>query len=90
MNQTLNAVLMGAVAMASFVASLFFLRFWRQTRDRFFLLFSIAFAFDAVFRFALGLIQPPSEAEPLFYLARLLTFALIIAAIVDKNSPNRS
>ena len=43
MSELLNAVLMGAVAMASFVAMLFFLRFWRQTRDSLFLLFAIAF-----------------------------------------------
>jgi hypothetical protein len=90
MNQTLNAVLMGAVAMASFVVAMFFLRFWRQTKDRFFLLFSIAFAVDAISRFVLGLVQPPSEAEPVFYLARLLTFSLIIAAIVDKNRARRT
>jgi hypothetical protein len=33
MRNDLTAVLMGAVAMASFVAMLFFLRFWRQTSD---------------------------------------------------------
>jgi hypothetical protein len=27
------------------------------------------------------------EAEPLFYLARLVTFALIIVAIIQKNRP---
>jgi hypothetical protein len=90
MNQALNAALMGAVAMASFVVAMFFLRFWRQTKDRFFLLFSIAFAVDAISRFVLGLVQPPSETEPIFYLARLLTFSLIIAAIVDKNRPRRT
>lgn len=89
MSQTLSSALTGAIAMASFVAALFFLRFWRQTRDRFFLLFAIAFAFDAIARFALALAQPSSENEPLFYLARLLTFGLIIAAIVDKNRPRR-
>ena len=90
MNPPLNSVLLGAVAMASFVAALFFLRFWQQTKDRFFLLFAIAFAFDAITRFVLGTVQPSSEAEPLFYLARLLTFVLIIAAIADKNRPRRS
>jgi hypothetical protein len=29
------------------------------------------------------------DAEPLFHLARLPTFALIIAAIVQKNRPGR-
>jgi uncharacterized membrane protein HdeD (DUF308 family) len=85
MSNSLTAVLMGAVAMASFVAMLFFLRFWRQTRDTFFLLFALAFGVDAVTRFVLGLMHISQEAEPLFYLARLLTFALIIAAIVQKN-----
>jgi uncharacterized membrane protein HdeD (DUF308 family) len=89
MSSSLTAVLMGAVAMASFVAMLFFLRFWRQTRDAFFLLFALAFGVDAVTRFVLGLMHISQEAEPLFYLARLLTFALIIAAIVQKNRPGK-
>ncbi len=39
MSQAAISVAMGAVAMASLVAALFFLRFWRQTHDTFFLLF---------------------------------------------------
>ncbi len=89
MSNNLNAVLMGAVAMASFVAMLFFLRFWRQTHDSFFLLFALAFGVDAATRFLLGLMHLSQEAEPLFYVARLLTFALIIAAIIQKNRPGR-
>ncbi len=85
----LNSVLMGAVAMASFVATMFFLRFWRQTRDTLFLLFAIAFGVDAVTRFVLGLIHPTSEAEPLFFMARLATFALIAVGIVLKNRPGK-
>jgi uncharacterized membrane protein HdeD (DUF308 family) len=89
MTDQVAAVLMGAVAMASFVATLFFLRFWRQTRDGFFLLFAVAFGLDAVTRLLLGLSQVSDEAEPLFYLARLVTFALIIVAIIQKNRPGR-
>jgi hypothetical protein len=37
----------------------------------------------------LGLLHVTQEAEPVFYLARLLTFALIIAAIVQKNWPRK-
>jgi hypothetical protein len=37
----MNAALLGAIAMASLVAALFFLRFWRDTKDRLFLFFSI-------------------------------------------------
>ena len=84
-----SSVLMGAVAMASFVATVFFLRFWRQTRDVLFLLFAIAFGVDAVTRFMLGLIRPADEAEPLFYTARFITFMLIVVGIVLKNRPGR-
>jgi uncharacterized membrane protein HdeD (DUF308 family) len=89
MTDIISPVLMGAVAMASFVAALFFLRFWRQTRDAFFVLFAIAFGLDALSRLALGMSHPSDEAEPFFYLARLVTFGLIILAIVQKNRPNR-
>jgi hypothetical protein len=89
MTSTVNAVLTGAVAMASFVAMLFFLRFWRQTRDNFFLFFSVAFGLDSASRFGLGITSPSDETEPLFYLARLAMFGLIIAAIIQKNRPSK-
>ena len=81
----MNSVIIGAVAMASSIAALFFLRFWRQTRDTLFLLFSLAFAVDALTRLALGLGNISDEQEPLVYIARLVTFALIIIAIINKN-----
>lgn len=82
-----NSVLMGAVAMASLVAALFFLRYWSQTRDNLFLLFSLAFCVDGVTRFILGLSYLSNEAEPYFYLARLITFGLIIFGVLQKNRP---
>jgi uncharacterized membrane protein HdeD (DUF308 family) len=89
MNDPVDSVLLGAVAMASFLAALFFLRFWRQTHDAFFLFFAIAFGVDSIGRFALGLTQAWKEQEPFYYLMRLLTFCLIICAIILKNRPNR-
>jgi hypothetical protein len=85
----ISSVLMGAVAMASFVAMLFFLRFWRQTRDRLFLSFAVAFGIDAATRLVLGCAEVTAEAEPLFYLARLVTFGSIIIAIIQKNRPSK-
>jgi uncharacterized membrane protein HdeD (DUF308 family) len=87
MGADLYPMLMGAVAMASLVATLFFLRFWSHTRDPLFLFFAAAFAFDAVTRVALALSHPGDELEPFYYLARLVTFGLIIAAIIQKNRP---
>jgi hypothetical protein len=81
----MNTMLLGANAMAALVASLFFLRFWRDTQDRFFLFFSVAFFIDAINRVALALSNFSEETEPFFYLVRLLSFILILAAIVDKN-----
>jgi hypothetical protein len=85
----LPIVLNGAVAMASLTATMFFLRFWRQTRDSLFLFFALAFALDALIRLRLGINQVSDEMEPFYYLARLVSFALIIVAIVRKNNPRR-
>jgi hypothetical protein len=90
MSATLDNLLTGAIAMASLAAALFFLRFWWQTRDSFFLLFSVAFGLDATTRFVLGLFAISDQTEPLFYIARLITFALIIIAIIQKNRPDQS
>lgn len=73
--------------MSSLVAALFFLRFWFRTRDSFFLLFSSAFAIYAGSQFVLGW-SNASEYEPLYYLPRLVTFALIVLAVINKNRSN--
>jgi hypothetical protein len=89
MNPELNSLLLGAAAMASLVAALFFLKFWQQTRDGLFILFAIAFGVDAGMRLLLGLSDVSAEQEPFFYVARLVTFGLIIVAIVRKNRPKK-
>ncbi len=86
----MNQLLLGAVAMASFIIGLFFLRFWKNTRDRFFLFFASAFGLEGISRVLLGLNQGSNENEPLFYLIRLLSFMLILIAIIDKNRVDRS
>jgi hypothetical protein len=80
-------MLAGAASMLSLVAALFFLRFWRRTRDSFFLLFAIAFAIDALTRFVLGWANVPDESQPYYYLPRLVMFGLIIVAVIQKNRP---
>ena len=89
MSGSINSVLTGAVAMASFVAMLFFLKFWQRTRDGFFLLFAFAFGIDALSRFVLGIAHLSDETEPLYYVPRLAAFALIVIAIVIKNRPGK-
>ncbi|MDQ2988652.1 MAG: DUF5985 family protein [Pseudomonadota bacterium] len=83
----LHAVLSGAVAAGSFVVALFFLRFWRTTGDRFFLYFAMSFALEALNRMVLGALAGSGEDQPAYYLVRLLAYALILIAIIDKNRP---
>ena len=86
----LNLFLWGASAAASWTAGLLFLRFWRDTGDRFFALFGGAFWALGLNWVGLAMTDPPDEARTVFYLVRLSAFVLIIAAIVDKNrSPER-
>ena len=75
----------GAIAMGYLVCGLFFLRFWRDARDRLFLLFALAFFLLAVQRVVLALMAASPEATVPVYGLRLLAFLVIIAAIVDKN-----
>jgi hypothetical protein len=84
----MNQLLLGAIAMACITISLFFLRFWRETRDRFFLFFAASFGVEGVNRAVLGLASIPSEVEPFIYIIRLISFLLILVAIIDKNRAN--
>ena len=71
--------------MASLVAGLFFLRFWRDTRDRFFLFFAVSFIIEGVNRAALALTSNLNEERPFFYFVRFISFLLIFVAILHKN-----
>ena len=87
----MRQVLSGALAMAFVVAGLFFLRFWRDTRDRLFGLFAIAFLVMSLNRALMGFSTSLTTARDNLYWMRLVAFGLILAAIVDKNrSEHRS
>ncbi|HWB81422.1 MAG TPA: DUF5985 family protein [Nannocystaceae bacterium] len=75
----------GACATACFVIGLFFLRYWRVGRDRFFLFFTAAFWAFALNWGGLALVQPNDDTRHWFYALRLFAFVLILAGIVDKN-----
>ena len=80
-----NDMIWAMTAMASYGVGAFFLRFWRQTRDRFFALLSLAFALLGLNWTVLAVYNPLMESRHLVYLIRLAAFVLIIAAIVEKN-----
>lgn len=75
----------GAIMFGSFVASLFFYRFWRRTLDRLFVWFAVAFLILGVERLVLAITHASEISSPAIYMMRLIAFGLIIAAIVDKN-----
>lgn len=81
----MEQMLMGGIAMGWAVAGLFFFRFWRHTRDRFFLFFAASFWIESINRVALGLWANASETNPLFYSIRLVSYGLILLAIWQKN-----
>lgn len=81
----MNTLLAGGIATASLIAGLFFLRFWRTTRDRFFLFFALSFLIEGLNRFALYALAGLDDASPIYYVIRLVAYGLILAAIIDKN-----
>jgi hypothetical protein len=83
------AFTVGFLTSAYLLAGVFFLKFWRRTRDSLFLSFAAAFGL-------LGLAAPlplltgiPSESQAPIYLLRLAAFLLIIWAILRKNLQGR-
>ncbi|HEX6097734.1 MAG TPA: DUF5985 family protein [Thermoanaerobaculia bacterium] len=78
-------LLSGILVALDAVAGLFFLRFWRASRDRLFALFGTAFFILGIQRLLLALTRSAFEDQAIFYTLRLLAFVIIIVAIVDKN-----
>lgn len=85
----MNEMLIGAIATSSFIVSLFFLRFWKSTQDRFFLYFALSFLIEAVNRVFLVICFNLSEESPLYYLIRFIAYTFIIMAILEKNKQHK-
>jgi hypothetical protein len=78
--------LSGAVTLGFLIAAVFFLRFWRRTRDRFVLAFAAAFLLLAANQALAQWLGAADERVMYTYLLRVLGFVIILAAIVDKNT----
>lgn len=83
--QQIEAFLLGVIVTASLVAGAFFFRFWSRTRDPLFLAFGTAFVVEAINRASLLLLDNPSAANSGIYMVRLLSYLLILFAIIHKN-----
>jgi uncharacterized membrane protein HdeD (DUF308 family) len=87
---SLEAFLLGMVATASLVSGVFFLKFWRSSKDILFLAFAAFFLLDGAERIALVLfVQRANEGAWWVYAVRILALLGIIAAIVRKNYGGR-
>lgn len=77
--------LCGMITACNWVAAVIFLRFWRQTQDRLFLFFALAFIVFGFSRMPRAYLDPNSAWVIYLYLVRFVAFASILLAIVDKN-----
>ena len=75
----------GAITLGFLVAGLFFLRFWKRTRDRLFIAFALAFWLLAIGQALLTFTRSATEERTWLYLIRLVAFALILFSIWRKN-----
>ncbi|WP_163863308.1 DUF5985 family protein [Myxococcus eversor] len=85
----LRSMLNGAAAMGWLACALFFLRFWKQSHERLFAFFSLAFALLGVNSAVLALMDSLDERTYYLYVARLVAFLIILYAIWDKNRASR-
>jgi hypothetical protein len=85
MSPVVYSFLAGLIAMGFAVAGLFFLSFWRRSRDSLFATFAAAFWLMALNQALVALLGVPREEQSWIFLLRLAAFVLIIIAILRKN-----
>jgi hypothetical protein len=81
----IDGFLLGVIVTCSLVAAGFFARFWIATRDVLFLAFAGAFALEGLNRIVFLFLDKPSVGDEAIYVVRLLSYLLILAAIINKN-----
>jgi uncharacterized membrane protein HdeD (DUF308 family) len=81
--------LLGFVAACSLVAALFFLRFWKMTRDPLFLAFVIFFVIQGFSNAFVISLHHPNIGHLWLFALRLFSILIVLVAILRKNySPN--
>jgi hypothetical protein len=81
--------LQGALAACYAIAALFFLKFWRRSRDRFFLFFALAFAVLLIQSATLTITGHSEASRAPLYGLRAIAFLLIVVALIVKNQQRR-
>lgn len=83
----LAAFVSGVITMGYVVIGAFFLRFWRRTHDRLFMIFAVAFWLLALNYIMFAISGDAAHETGWAYLIRLAAFCLIIFTILAKNLP---
>jgi hypothetical protein len=81
----LDVFLIGFICASCLVAALFFLRFWRSTRDKLFMAFTIFFAIEGANEGYVLTLPHPNQGSIAVTLIRLLAVLGILGAILWKN-----
>ena len=90
MRHPLLDFLAGALTVSYFLAAVFFLRFWRSTRDGLFRIFALAFVLMGANQALASWFGADDERTGYTYVLRVLGFVLILYAIIRKNlGPHR-
>ncbi len=85
-NPLFDSFLLGFIAACSFVAALFFLRFWKSTQDLLFIAFAVFFLIQGAFNIVIVSLPHPNEGSLWLFLLRLLSVLAVLGAIIWKNS----
>ena len=76
---------LGFTAALSLIIGLFFLRFYRDTRDVLFAYFGAAFILEAADRVLIAASPHPNDSAPSLYLIRAFAYSLILIGVIHKN-----
>jgi peptidoglycan/LPS O-acetylase OafA/YrhL len=75
----------GMVTAGYLIAALFFLRFWRRTKDNLFAIFAVSFLLFAAGQASVLAFIGPHDDSTWTFLLRLAGFVLLLVAIARKN-----
>jgi hypothetical protein len=81
----IDGFLLGIIVTTSLVAGGLFAKFWRATRDPLFLYFAAAFLLEGLNRMVFLGLDRPHEGNEYVYIVRLVSYLLILLAIINKN-----
>lgn len=82
----MDTLLCGMMAACNWVVATIFLRFWKQTHDRLFLFFSMAFVVFGFSRVPRAFLESGSAWAIFPFVVRCAAYFLLLLAIIDKNT----